>query len=151
LNTDAAGRFFVKPVRNGAGVNQLTYTPSSGEISYGAAVSDRRLKSNIELANLQTCYDIIKTIDLKRYRFYEDVYEDLDCTDRSRLGWIAQEVETVLPKSINTQEFKCANGTVIQDCLSLDPSQLYASMYGAIKMLITKVETLEAKNKEGNV
>jgi hypothetical protein len=28
---------------------------------------------------------------------------------------------------------------------------LYASMYGAIKMLITKVETLEAKNKEGNV
>ena len=86
------------------------------------------------------CYDVVKNIDLKRYRFTEDVFVDMDCRDRSRLGWIAQEVEGILPKAIGVQNFVCADGRVIDDCLSLDPSQLYAATFGATKKLIEKVE-----------
>jgi len=149
MTADKVNACFIKPVRSASTTGvALNYTASTGELTYGTPVSDERLKSNIESADLQTCYDIVKNIGLKRYRFSEDVFVDVDCRDRSRLGWIAQEVETVLPKAICVNEFMCANGAVIEDCLSLDPSQLYTAMYGAIQKLMEKVEILESKVKE---
>jgi hypothetical protein len=76
------------------------------------------------------------------------VYTDEQCPDRNKLGWIAQEVEEVLPKSLFTVQHELANGYVLNDCKLLEPSQIYASMFGAMKKLIEKVEILEAKVKE---
>jgi hypothetical protein len=142
--------FYVKPIRS---LGQLTaqtvmYNNSTGELTYGTPSSDVRLKSNIVLADLNICYDVIKSLELKRFRFGESVYTDEQCPDRNKLGWIAQEVEEVLPKSILTVQHELANGYVMNDCKLLEPSQIYASMFGAMKKLIQKVEILEAKVKE---
>jgi hypothetical protein len=70
--------------------------------------SDSRAKENIELANLDVCYDNIKKIPLKRYTWSSEFYNEEQVKDRSKIGWIAQDVESVFPKAVDTHEVKYA-------------------------------------------
>lgn len=143
LNGASVSSCYIKPIRSsGVLVAQLPlyYDNAGGELTYGVPTSDQRLKSNIVSANLDICYNVIKNLKLKRFRFDEDIYSDKQCIDRNRLGWIAQEVEQVLPKSIAITEYELANGTVINDCMMLDPAQIYAAMYGAVQKIIKTIE-----------
>lgn len=103
-------------------------------------VSDQRVKTNIQVADTDRCYDIIKGLDLKYYA-YNDQYISADVTaDRRRLGWIAQDVESVFPKAVSVSEQYGFN-----DFKSLNTDQIYAAMYGAIKKLQTIVDGLDAR------
>lgn len=68
--------------------------------------SDERLKTNIVAANLDRCYEIVKTVPLKRYTWRDEVYSSEQVKDRSKLGWIAQDVEAAFPKAVNQKPFK---------------------------------------------
>jgi hypothetical protein len=68
--------------------------------------SDERIKENIELADLDICYDAVKSIPLKRYRWRDEIYSSDDVPDRTKLGWIAQDVEAVFPKAVGTHELR---------------------------------------------
>lgn len=117
--------------------------------------SDRRFKEDIEDADLSRCYEIMKTLPLRRYR-WKDIFTEEQATDRSRLGWIADEVEPVFPKAVRTfpvwryteRTTDEETGDVheeakkIEDVKTLNTDQLYATMYGAIQHLIHKVEAL---------
>jgi hypothetical protein len=83
-------------------------TDSAGKPSTNTwtIVSDERIKEDIELADLDLCYEAIKTIPLKRYKWRDDVYSNEQVTDRRKLGWIAQDVEAVFPKAVSIHEFK---------------------------------------------
>ena len=107
--------------------------------------SDERLKDNIVDANLDLCYDNIKNLKLKRYTWKDDVYTSEQVSDRSKLGWIAQEVETVFPKAVEKHDM---HG--YEDCRTLNSDQIIASMYGCLKKLIniydnqtTELDTLD--------
>lgn len=60
--------------------------------------------------------------------------------DEHELGWIAQEVETVFPKSVRIDTMYG-----LENARSLQADQLIKAMYGCIKQLITKVEALELR------
>ena len=97
----------------GIGTTSPTYqlelsTDSAGKPStvLWTITSDERIKEDIELADLDLCYEAIKTIPLKRYKWRDDIYSEEQVTDRRKLGWIAQDVETVFPKAISVHEFK---------------------------------------------
>jgi hypothetical protein len=114
-----------------------TASKSSG--TTWATFSDERIKKNIVFADVQRCYDIIKSVPLKHYSYKdEDVYANLK--DKNRLGWIAQDVETVFPKAV-TESVEKQFG--LSNCKQLDVDQLYAAMYGAIQCLQQKVESQE--------
>ena len=53
--------------------------------------SDSRLKENITVADLDFCWNTIKTIPLKKYSWKTSN----ESRDSSKLGWIAQDVEKV--------------------------------------------------------
>lgn len=124
--------------------------------------SDARLKTNIQLADTARCYDIIKSLPLKRYSWRDEVYTIEQVKDRSKLGWIAQDVEAVFPKAVGTHRFiynqkyeevvkedgttekKLVSEDVIEDCKDLNADQLYAVMYGAVQKLIQKGEEKDA-------
>jgi hypothetical protein len=128
--------------------------------------SDARLKSNIQLADTARCYDIIKTVPLKRYTWRSDmdIYDSVK--DRSKLGWIAQDVEAVFPKAVDRNpvvynqkyeevvkedgsvEKKLVSQEVIEDCLTLNADQIYAVMYGAVQKLIESKEEQAAEISE---
>lgn len=67
--------------------------------------SDSRLKTNIVDADKDRCYEIVKEIPLKRYTWKNEVYSQDQVRDRSKLGWIAQDVEAVFPKAVGTNKF----------------------------------------------
>jgi hypothetical protein len=97
--------------------------------------SDSRLKTNVTIANLDLCYNTIKNIPLKRYTWREDVYTEDQVKDRTKLGWIAQDVESVFPKAVEQ-----INAFGYSDCRTLNTDQLLASLYGAVQSLISKYE-----------
>jgi len=101
------------------------------------ASSDRRLKSNIHIANTILCENIVRNLDLKRFTWNND-FNPLEL-DRTQLGFIAQEVEEFLPKSVTTKE---AQG--LADSKFLDPSQIMMVMYGALRRCMERVDELEA-------
>lgn len=127
--------------------------------------SDERLKENIVLADLDRCYEIVKTVPLKRYTWKDSVYTVEDVQDRSKLGWIANDVQQVFPKAVNTHDQiltsthieKDENGNdievkdILTDCLDLNADQIYAAMYGTIQKLQQKVEELEARLAQANL
>jgi len=68
-------------------------------------VSDERLKDNIQLADLKRCYEIVKNLPLKRFTWKDDVYTPEQVKDRSKLGWISQDVKDVFPKGVSQGKF----------------------------------------------
>lgn len=120
--------------------------------------SDERLKENIEAADLDICYNAVKNIPLKRYTWKDEIYSAEQVTDRSKIGWIAQDVQAVFPKAVGQHKFvynqvKDNDGNIvsedsIDDCLSLNSDQLYAALFGAVQKLMGKVESLQDRIAE---
>jgi hypothetical protein len=78
--------------------------------------SDQRLKTNITNADNDRCYEIVKQVPLKRYTWKSEVYSQEKVKDRSKLGWIAQDVEAVFPKAVGTNRF--AYNQVFEDVVT---------------------------------
>jgi len=104
---DSSGRLLVGIIASPAHQLQVS-TDSAGKPSTSTwtIVSDERIKEDIELADLDLCYEAIKAIPLKRYKWRDEIYTTEQVTDRRKLGWIAQDVETVFPKAVGTHDFK---------------------------------------------
>jgi hypothetical protein len=108
------------------GSTATAYKPNS---TTWTVTSDIRLKEEIEDADINKCYDLVKNLRLVKYNW--DLEKLPNVVDTNCLGWIAQEVEEVLPKSVYS-----SNSYGISDCRSLDIDQIIASLYGAIQKLI---------------
>ena len=68
-------------------------------------VSDERIKSNIVPANLDRCYEIVKSVPLKHFGFAPGVYTDDQIQDKHNLGWIAQDVQKVFKNAVSIKPF----------------------------------------------
>ena len=95
--------------------------------------SDARIKENIVSANLDICYQIVSNIALHHYKWIPEIANIVE--DKSQLGWIAQEVETVFPKAVSK-----SNDYGYDDFRVLNADQMYKVMYGALQKVIQKVE-----------
>ena len=100
---------------------------------YWDAWSDRNMKTDIVDANLDTCYENIKNMNLKRF-CYKDEIESIDKHDKYRLGFIAQDLQEIFPKSV--RENRINEGKF----LSLNLDQLNYTLYGAVQKIMEKVE-----------
>ncbi len=123
-------------------------TNSAGKpsTSVWSVSSDKRLKENIEDADLDTCYDNIKKLRLVKYTWKDELYNnEIPSEDeRTQLGWIADEVAEIFPKAVRiTKNYN------YDDCKSLDPDQIIASLYGTAKKLLNEYES--QKNKIQNL
>ena len=95
--------------------------------------SDRRIKENIERASYDKCYENINRLELNRFN-YIDGFNKVN-SDMKQLGFIAQEVYEVFPKSVSSQGYY-SDTLNIPDLLSIDITQINYSLYGAVKKLI---------------
>ena len=109
--------------------------------------SDIRLKENIETADLDRCYDIVNQLPLKRYKWKDEIYGSDQIKDRSKLGWVAQDVESIFPKAVGITPFKYNRyNTTTKPLLDLDGANIYDEngdiVYETIKEIISE-ETIE--------
>ena len=84
------------------------YNISESEINYSIAasecirakefhaVSDRRIKDNIQLTNVKTDLDLINKIEVVDYQYIDKIENG----NRTKKGFIAQQVEEVLPNAV---------------------------------------------------
>jgi hypothetical protein len=93
--------------------------------------SDERLKEDIQSADKEVCYENVKNIPLKKFKWKDSVYGKGEVNHKKQMGWIAQDVEEKIPKAV---ERKNMHG--IQDCRTLNNDQIIANMYGAVKKLM---------------
>jgi hypothetical protein len=100
--------------------------------------SDQRIKENIVKADLKTCYDNVKNINLYRFK-YIDTF-NTSKQDINKLGYIAQEVKRHFPKATSRKKERLSDKREIPDLLTIDVEQINLSLYGAVKQLIKIVE-----------
>ncbi len=124
--------------RVGLGVEEPQFSLQLGEdlafkptTTTWATSSDERLKEEIQTADLDKCLDNVKNIPLKKYKWKESVYPNSEVNHKKQLGWLAQDVESIIPKAV---ERKNMHG--YEDCRTLNNDQIIANMYGAIKKLM---------------
>lgn len=83
-------------------------TDSAGKPGAGGlwtVVSDERIKTDIVDADLDRCYEIVKSVPLKHFGFKSGVYTDEQIQDKHSLGWIAQDVQQVFEKAVSVKPF----------------------------------------------
>ena len=83
-------------------------TDSAGKPGVGGlwtVVSSEKIKKDISLADLDRCWEIVKSVPLKRFTFADGVYSDDQVRDKSSIGWIAEDVQKVFPKATNIVPF----------------------------------------------
>lgn len=90
----------------GSASNQITLGNSSitslrCQVTTITALSDRRIKENIEPANLGMCYESVKKLPVTRYRYrdFTGVHLDSNVT-----GFLADDVELVFPKAVQKSD-----------------------------------------------
>lgn len=109
-------------------LSNLAYKATGGA---WLAASDARVKRNVRAANLGACYDSVKSVPLREFEWTE--------TGAPDLGWVAQEVETVVPEAVNRS---AQHGFDDFRCVDSDP--LLKRLFGAVQHLMARVEALEA-------
>jgi hypothetical protein len=100
--------------------------------------SDSRIKTDVQSANLQTCYDVVKSVDLKYFKWNFPAESNVVPDDKHSLGFVAQEVKQVFPNAVSE-----SNSYGFTDFLSLNVDQIDKALFGAVKHLSAKVEALE--------
>jgi hypothetical protein len=103
--------------------------------------SDPVLKEDIRAADLGKCYEVIESIPLRRYRYNDQYISTFHPQDVHRLGFLATELETYFPKSITYTQLEGFDSTVRM----VDTQQVEMAHIGATKVLMAKVEELEAR------
>lgn len=120
---------------------QLTLTTDSTfkpTTNSWTVASDSRIKESIVAADVDRCYDIVKNIPLKRYKWREEFVEKYSIKDAHKLGWISQDVESVFPNSVTIgSEFD------ISDFKNLNTDQLIASLWGAIQSAHRRLKKID--------
>ena len=118
---------------NTNGLNYQQNNDANWEVS-----SDKRIKENITIADYDICYSNIQKLDLHRFT-YSSNFRVLQ--DKNQIGFIAQEVNELFPKSINYSSCELLNGEIIPDLMSISTTQINYSLYGAVRKLMNIVES----------
>jgi hypothetical protein len=116
LRIDSSGNVGIGTSSPSAQLELSTDSAKKPSTNTWTIASDQRLKTNITNADNDRCYEIVKQVPLKRYTWKGEVYSQEQVKDRSKLGWIAQDVEAVFPKAVGTNRF--AYNQVFEDVVT---------------------------------
>ena len=116
LRIDSSGQVGIGTASPSAQLELSTDSAKKPSTNTWTIASDSRLKTNITDANKDRCLEIVRQIPLKRYTWKNEVYSQEAVKDRSKLGWIAQDVESVFPKAVGTNRF--AYNQVFEDVVT---------------------------------
>jgi hypothetical protein len=103
--------------------------------------SDERVKDSIKKYDIKKSSDVIKKLALKSFKY------KYDKDSINYVGFIAQDVEKILPQSVKTSKQYEIGGEVINDFKMLDVDQINKHLIGAVQHLMKRVDELESLQK----
>jgi hypothetical protein len=102
--------------------------------------SDPSLKEDICAADLARCYDTVRDLPLRRFKYIDAYLSTFQQKDTHRLGFIATELEQVFPKSVTYTQLEVPG---FQSTFRMiDTQQIEMAHIGATQHLMQRVETL---------
>jgi len=102
--------------------------------------SDPALKENIENADLTRCYDTVKNMPLRRFKYIDAYLSTFQQKDTYRLGFLADEMEAVFPKSVSYTQLEVPG---FQSTFRMiDTQQMDMAHLGATQHLMQRVDQL---------
>jgi hypothetical protein len=122
--------------------NITTQTGGSVSASTFTTLSDARVKTNFISADLSECERLVETISPKGY-------ERTDYTSGRKFGYIAQdwhnEISNDLNSVISEYDEYDSNGDNQRTLYAIDMLPIVATIHGALKVALHKIELLEAR------
>ncbi|MEL6134607.1 MAG: tail fiber domain-containing protein, partial [Bacteroidota bacterium] len=161
------GRAVNSPIQYGVYGQAVIATNSwagyfNGDLAYVGDifdVSDRRLKKNIE--NLGSALEIVAQLRPTTYDFRVDEFEGMNLSEKPQYGFIAQEIEKVLPSLVTTitqpfEDEKDPANTRYESFKGMNYVQLIPILTAAMQELQAEVTSLksqlaDAKGYNGDV
>ena len=138
LLSSVIGFFSTVAVQGNAFAAELSTTRINATTGYfvnGTPVtSDSNIKTNVTAANLDQCFTTIQSLPLKKFTYKDEYSQGIQ--DKTQLGFIAQEVQPIFPKSIFPIESEDGSQTILH--VTFD--QLFMTNYGATQQLMTIAE-----------
>jgi hypothetical protein len=104
--------------------------------------SDPRLKEKVEDADLRRCYETIKSLPLRRYKYIDSYCSTFQVHDKSRLGFLATDLLPHFPKSVQVSDTIYPEFS--KSLMTIDTSQIEMAHLGATKYLMEEIARLEA-------
>jgi hypothetical protein len=101
--------------------------------------SDLRIKEEIENADLSICYNNIKNLPLRRFKWIDKYNSHI--TDKYQIGYLAQELKNYFPKSITITEQKYGD-VIFNDFHIINIDGIIKSMYGTLQLLMKDFEIM---------
>ena len=102
--------------------------------------SDPALKEDIHNADLTRCYETVRDLPLRRFKYIDSYLSTFQQKDVHRLGFIATELETVFPKSVTYTQLEVPG---FQSTFRMiDTQQVEMAHIGATKELMSRVDAL---------
>jgi hypothetical protein len=126
--------------------NQNTSVNSAGSANWNT-FSDQRIKENIKKSNLKICYDNVKNINLYRFNYKKELGKGTQ-NDRTQLGFIAQQVNQLYPKSVHRNKQRLEDKREIPDLATINIDQINFTLFGAVKQLMKVVEKQSKRIKK---
>jgi hypothetical protein len=106
--------------------------------------SDARIKTNIVSADLDRCYSVIQALPLKYFGWDPTIYDSNVTQDRHVVGFIAQDVKSLFPKSVDIVDEYTIGPTCFPQFHTLNTDQIYTANVGAVKRLIQAVDAQQS-------
>jgi hypothetical protein len=122
--------------------NITTETGGSVSASTFTTLSDARVKTNIVPVDLSECERLVKTISPKGY-------ERTDYTSGRKMGYIAQdwhnEINNDFTSVVTEYDDSDSDGNNQRILYAIDTLPIIATLHGALKVALNKIEQLEAR------
>ncbi len=121
--------------------------------------SDKRIKENIETADLNEVKTIFDKLDLKSYNYNQSYRDRYHKTDKKVYGFIADEVKEIDEISYLVKTFPISgitdnDGNEMNDILELNKDRLLTLLWGMVKYqqqeINTSKETINKQQEETN-
>ena len=151
----AGGAGIIANFANTTEINQFTVWGNIGASNFNST-SDRKLKTNIQsLDKTISALDVVNELNPVSYDFKTEEYKMLNLPSREQYGFIAQEIQEVLPnlvQSVNYPVAHDANGNAVnEEVLTVNYLGVIPVLTQAIKEQQTTIETktqeLDAQKK----
>ena len=118
-------------------VNGAMFTNGAAKLGGSAswtAVSDERVKQDIQDADLSACYHTVRNLHVHNYKFKDEYISKYKLASKPRYGLYAEEVEQVLPEAVSDTD------VLGENIKMLDMEPVYMMHYGATSYLYSTLQ-----------
>ena len=104
---------------------------------YGREINPNHYQTISLTGNLRFLKEYHRRLD-SHYASHYNIFNENQIYDRTKLGWIADEVENIYPKAVSKK-----NAYNLNDCKTLNIDQIIASIYGCSQKIIQNYENID--------